>query len=113
MNIKIISLLLAGFLLSGCETVYANLIQDYQEGRGSIRDYVADNFNDRRRIREACREGLILQVNKLRADDDHAKADALLASRYPPVITAKALSDREAATISEINNPHICGVAEE
>ena len=112
---KIIGLLFMAALLSGCESLYANLIQDYNDTRGLTRNYIAQNVATRQWVRNECQVELQLELQQLRADGKHAEARALLREVYPPAVTSAVLDDYrdEAAAIhSTINIPHVCGTGE-
>lgn len=111
---KYLMLLLVLFL-GGCESMYANLIQDYNDTRGAVRGYVAQNIAIRQWVRNECQVELQMELQQLRQDGKHAEARALLREAYPPVVTVAILEDyqdEDSDVASSINIPHICTVGE-
>ncbi len=95
--------------LGGCETILANAIQDYHDSREIIRSYIGENVNDRRWVRQQCRDNLTLKVAQLRADDKPDDANTLLIDAYPPAL----LDENSPGFAASINHPHICGAKED
>lgn len=108
-------ILIFPLLLGGCESFYANLIQDYNDGRGAIRNYIAQNIATRDWVRRECQVELQMELQQMRQDGKHGDARALLREAYPPVVTSAMIEDyqdKDSDVLSSINIPHICTVGE-
>ena len=101
-----ILLIIPILFLGGCELMLSNLIQDYQDSRDITRGYIGETVDDRKWVRQKCRENLNNDVDDLRAEDKGAEARQLLRESYPPAIA------EDDATPLDLNTPHICGKGE-
>jgi hypothetical protein len=115
MRIKVTALLTAGLLLSGCAEFGAKLVTnanaDYDYFRGAAANYVKETVDDRVWVRAQCRMGLMMQVSDLQQEGKWEEANALLRSRYTPLITETMWDNRETdeSLLSHLQLPHICG----
>ena len=105
MKITLIAVLLGGFLLSGCETFIATAIVDAQAVHSATYDYVAENINIRRQVRDKCRDLVMREVDLLVAKQDYAEARALLSKHYPPLVTMDIVENGP----ESLNKASICG----
>lgn len=90
-------LLIAGLLLSGCEIMMANSIQDYHDTRALVRAYVAENVAVRRDIRRYCHDIVMRQVEALQGERKFVEALEVLARAYPPLLTTEIVEKKLAA----------------
>lgn len=105
MKYTLITLAIASTLFAGgCIEAGAIAIDDARALHESAKGYVKDNHDLRRRVREECREILILEVDMLKALGEYDKARERLAANYPELVTidiVKAALDDETAPLSE------------
>ena len=107
-------LLITSLALGGCEAMsqafYANAVEDYNDGRRIVRDYISDNIDARRAIRDGCLASMESRAAKLEQAGKWQEANTLRAAAYPPVITAKMIEDGD---LSSLNTAHVCAATGE
>ncbi len=104
-RLTLIAALTGGFFVSGCETFVATAIVDAQAAHNATYDFVAENINIRRQVREKCRDLVMREVDRLTAQEQYSEARALLAKHYPPLVTMGIVEDGA----ESLNRAGICG----
>ena len=95
----------AAFLLSGCEAVFTNSIQDYHDTRSMGREYISENKANRKEIRDRCHKLVMKQVDALEAEGKFAEALDVLSKAYPPLVTMSIIDEGPDA----LNKAVVCG----
>ena len=99
--LSVISVILAGLLLSGCGAgVVARWMEDAAYLHQSGRAYVMEIHNLRRDIRRECWASVMREADELRRDGgDEASFRAMMASHYPGLVSLDAIkAAREGTT---------------
>ena len=79
---------------SGCAEAIATAVDDARDLHQSAREYVDDNHDLRRWVREQCLEILKDEIAQLRASGDHEAARAVLIDKYPDLVTRDAVKTK-------------------
>jgi len=98
------------FFLSGCTAtqIAGKAYVASEAAAEAIGDYVEENWNDRKKVREECRRIAFEEVEQLVDEKKFKEARELLAKIYPPLLTTEILREKLEAG----NTLHLCPVEE-
>lgn len=97
-------------LLGGCAEFAARAVGNAAYLAESSEDYVREVHDDRRWIRERCRELVREQINALIGEGKYDEARQLLANQYPSLVTFQLINDLDSddGPLNPLNEPWPC-----
>ena len=104
---RFIWMMVAALTISGCAEVAARGISNANYLADSAEGYVREVHDDRRWIRERCREILRAQIQDLQAAGEYDLARQVAADHYPSLVTFRIVRDIEENKVV-LNDPWPC-----
>ena len=109
--LRAVVLLSMMFMLSGCYQWLAQLEKDALRTYEAANNFLTENVQDRKAIRNTCRIAVAQRYNKFLTDGKHQRAYDLLYAAYPPLITKQMIDDGVDA--EAFNEAHMCKALKE
>ena len=110
MRIRVLAVVLTGLLLSGCAEWGARLLQDAALAHQLSLAYVMENTGYRVAIRRECWASVMREADSMRRDGgDEAAFRAMLADKYPGLVTFSIAKEAREDSAGILSYPYICG----
>ena len=102
---SVLGVILASMVTGGCwVTAGTYALEDAMLYHNALKEYLIENKEDRKRIRQLCRMVLATQAQTLMSQGKTQEARMLLSNAYPPVMTFEILDSGKEA----LNTAHMC-----